>query len=76
MVNLGEIYFETATPMPHALGRSPRGGDRRRTNHTSTRALCVELSELTSSVTIWGMGRAAEITSSLFLSGKLGEIHL
>ena len=24
----GQLSFETATPMPHASGRSPRGGDR------------------------------------------------
>ena len=42
------IVFETATPMPHASGRSPRGDDRHGTNHTSSRALCVELSEIIS----------------------------
>ena len=44
--------FETATPMPHASGQSPRGGDRHGPNHISSGALCVELSELTSSIPI------------------------
>ena len=35
MITYGQIYFETATPMQHASGRSPRGGDRLGTNHTS-----------------------------------------
>ena len=46
----GQTSFETATPMPHASGRKP---SRRRSswcaNHISSGALCVELSELTSS---------------------------
>ena len=45
------------------------------TTPTSSRALCVELSGLTSSIPIWVMGRPAAITSSLFSSGKLGQIH-
>ena len=49
MVTYGLISLETATPMQHASGRNPRGGDRHGTNHNSSRALCVELSELTSS---------------------------
>ena len=75
VVTYGQISFETATLMPRKSGRSPRGGDRHGTNHTSSRSLCVELSELTSSIPIWVMGRAAAITSSVFLSGELGEIH-
>ena len=63
MVTHGQFSFVTATPMPHASGRSPRGGDRHGPNHTSSRALCVELSELTSRTSIGdgsqsGMGRA------------------
>ena len=58
MVTHGQISFQTATPMPHASGRSPRGGDRHGPNHTYSGALCVELSELTSSIQS-GMGRAA-----------------
>ena len=67
--------FETATPIRRTSGRSPRGGDHHGTNHTSSRARCVELSELTFSILIWVMGRAAAITPSLFPSGKLSEIH-
>ena len=37
-------------PMPRASGQSPRGGDHHGTDHTSSRALCVELSELTFSI--------------------------
>ena len=54
--HLRTISFETATPMLHASGRSPRGGDRPGPNHSSLSALCVELSELTSSVPIGVMG--------------------
>ena len=57
MVTYGQVSFETATLMPHAAGRSPRGGDHHGLNHTSPGALCVELSELTPSipieVTVW-----------------------
>ena len=59
MVTYGQFYFETATPMPHVSGRSPCGGDRHGPNHTSAAALCVELSELTSSIPNGVMGRAA-----------------
>ena len=45
-----DFFIETATPMPHASGRSPGGGDRHGRNHTSSGALCVEISELTSSI--------------------------
>ena len=40
MTTYGQISFETTTPMPHASGRSPRGGDRHGPNHTSSAALC------------------------------------
>ena len=51
-------------PMPQASGRSPRGGDRHGTNYTSSRALCVQISELTFSIPIREMGRAAAIAPS------------
>ena len=73
MVTYGQIYFETGTPMPRTSSRSPRGGDRHGANHLSLRFLYVELLELTSSIPIWAMGRAAAITSSLFSSGNLGK---
>ena len=41
MVTYGRISFETATPMPHASGRSSRGGDPHGPIHTSSGALCV-----------------------------------
>ena len=47
MATYGQSSFETATPVPHASDRSPRGGDPHGPNHTSSGALCVELSELT-----------------------------
>ena len=50
-----------ATPMPHASGRTPRGGERHGSYHTSWGALCVEFSELTSNIPIGLMGRAAAI---------------
>ena len=56
MVTYGRIYFETATPMPHASGRSPRGGDRHGPNHTSPGAQCVWSSEMTSSIPNGVMG--------------------
>ena len=56
-----QISFETATPMPRASGRNPRGGDCHGPNHISSAALCMELSELTSSIPIGLMGRAAAI---------------
>ena len=56
-VTYGHISFEMATPMPHASGRSPRGGDLHGRNNESSGALRVELSELTSStplgLTVW-----------------------
>ena len=58
------------TPMQHASGRSPRGGDRHGPNHTSSRALCMELSELKSSIPIGVMGRAAAIARAR-AAGKL-----
>ena len=61
MVTYVQISFETASPMPHASGQSPGGGDRHGPNHTSSAALCEELSELTSSIPIGVMGRAAAI---------------
>ena len=63
MGTYGQISFETATstPMPHASGRSLRGGDRHGPNHTSSGALCVELSEFTSSFPNGETGRAAAI---------------
>ena len=54
---LRTFFWETATPMPHASGRSPHGGDRHGPNHTSSGALCVDLSELTSSIPIGVTGR-------------------
>ena len=67
-VRSGSLYgclrtnsFETATPMPHAAGRSARGGDRHDPNHTSWGALYVGLSELTSSIPIGVTDRAAAI---------------
>ena len=54
--------FDTATPMPHASGRSPRGGDRHVPNHPSSGALCVKLSGLTSSIPNGVTGRAAAIS--------------
>ena len=69
MVTYGRFLSERLRPCSthqvEASGRNPRGGDRHGTNHTSSRALCVELSEqLTSSIPIGdgsqsGMGRAA-----------------
>ena len=56
-----KISFETATPMPHASGRGPRGGDRHGPNHTSSAALSVKSSELTSSIPTGVMGRATAI---------------
>ena len=82
MVTSGRKSFETATSMPHASVQSRRGGDRRGPNHTSSGPLCVELSELTSSIPTGSpdkMGRAAAIalprpaeeifSQSLFSSG-------
>ena len=75
MVTYGHISFETATPMPHVKGRSPRGGDRHGPNYTSSRALYVELSELTSSIPIGVTGRELargqrkHYLSTLFSSG-------
>ena len=84
MVTHGQIYFETATPMPHASGRSPRGGDRHGTTHASSGTLCVELSESTSSVPCASqagwlveqqqspplLGQRKKSSPSLFSSGK------
>ena len=75
MVTYGQIYFARVTPKPHAPGRRPRAGDCHVTNHTFSRALCVKLSEVSSSIPIWVMGRAAAITSSLVSSGNLCKIH-
>ena len=61
MVTYGQISFETATPMPHASDRSPRGGDRHCPNHTASGALCMELSELTSNIPNRVTRRAAAI---------------
>ena len=71
------VLFETATPLPHASGQSPRGGDRHGPNHISSDAFCVKLSELTSSILAGVTGRAAAIArprpadclSTLFSSG-------
>ena len=38
MATYGHISFQTAMPMPHASGRSPRGGDRHGPDHTSSGA--------------------------------------
>ena len=54
------ICFETATHMPHASGRSPRGGNHG-PNHISSVALCVEFAELTSGIPIGVSGREAAI---------------
>ena len=61
MVTYGQKKIETAAPMPHASGRSPRGGDRHGPNHTSSDALCAELLEFTSRILIGVTGRAAAI---------------
>ena len=73
MVTYGQIYFKTATstPMPHASGRSPREGNRHGPNHASSGALCVELSELASSIQNGVTGRAAAINRSPEASGKI-----
>ena len=84
MVTHGLISFETATPTLRASGRSPRGGEHG-TNHTSSRTLCVELSELTFSIPIGEMGRAAAIARSraaektlrqVYFQVELGKNHL
>ena len=84
MVAYGQTSLDTATPMPHESGRSPRGGDRHGPNHTLSSALCVELSELTSSIPNGVTGRAAVIArprpaanlfiSSIFKWNRLDEI--
>ena len=56
--HLRTIFFRNGyTTMPHASSRSPRRGDRHGPDHTSSGALCVELSELTSSIPIRVTGR-------------------
>ena len=52
VVTYGHFLSGTATPMPHASGRSSRGGDRHGPNNTSSGTLCAELSELTASIPI------------------------
>ena len=58
-VTCGHFFFQTATPMPHASGRSLFGGDRYGPNHTSSGALGVGLSDLISCIPIGVTGRAA-----------------
>ena len=54
------VRFTPKRPRPcsthqvETVGRRPRGGDRLGTNHTSSRALCTEFLEVTSSIPIAG----------------------
>ena len=61
MVTYGQTGFEAATPMPHASGGTPFGINRHGPKHSSSGALCVEFSELTSSIPGKVTGRAVEV---------------
>ena len=70
MVTYGQISFETATPMPHASGGNPRGGDCHGPNHTTSGALYVEFSELSSCILVGVTDRAAAIAPRDEASGN------